>query len=302
MMRSERTDANCVTIYFDEPQTEYEKWILVSSDRHHDNIHCRQDLEKRHLDEALKRNALIIDIGDLFCAMQGKYDKRSDKSSLRPEHKEGEYLDTLVKTAAQFYAPYAKNIIILGKGNHERGIKKNHETDLTERLAGALIAKSNSHIHVMGIDGWVRFCFSAYGNERGGKKLWFTHGYGGGGPVTEDIIQSNRQRVYIENADIMLSGHVHRSWQLDFVRMYCDISGKIQRKIGWYLKLPTYKDAYGTGGEGFEQDNGHGPRPLGAWWLRFLVRRDKRDELPNVLPKREHRSWRIEVEVSRAQE
>jgi hypothetical protein len=39
-------------------------------------------MEKRHLELARKRNAVIIDGGDLFCAMQGKYDPRSDKRDL----------------------------------------------------------------------------------------------------------------------------------------------------------------------------------------------------------------------------
>jgi len=46
---------------------------LLRSDVHHDNPKCNQDLERKHLDEAIEYDAPIIDNGDLFCAMQGKW-------------------------------------------------------------------------------------------------------------------------------------------------------------------------------------------------------------------------------------
>ena len=64
-------------------------WVLLTSDRHHDNPHCNQELEKKHLDQAVEREAVIIDYGDLFCAMQGKYDRRHSKDDIRPEHQSG---------------------------------------------------------------------------------------------------------------------------------------------------------------------------------------------------------------------
>ena len=70
----------------------WELWILLTSDWHWDNPKCDRKTLKRHLDQAKERNAKIIITGDLFCAMQGKYDKRSNKSSLRPEHQTDNYL------------------------------------------------------------------------------------------------------------------------------------------------------------------------------------------------------------------
>ena len=113
-------------------------WVLLTSDRHHDNPHCNQELEKKHLDEAKERNAVIIDYGDLFCAMQGKFDRRASKDDIRPEHQHGNYLDKLVATATEFYAPYANNFAVMGPGNHETAMLKHHETNLTERLVERL--------------------------------------------------------------------------------------------------------------------------------------------------------------------
>jgi hypothetical protein len=97
---------------------DWEQWVLLRSDVHHDNPKCDQDLERQHLQEALDYDAPIIDNGDLFCAMQGRWDKRADKSALRPEHQGSNYFDLLVETAADFYDPFKSHLAVLGRGNH----------------------------------------------------------------------------------------------------------------------------------------------------------------------------------------
>lgn len=247
---------------------DWEQWFLLRSDAHHDNPHCDQNLERRHLDLAKQRGAGVIDLGDLFCAMQGKWDKRSSKDSIREEHQGGNYLDALVNTAAGFYGSYADNLILFGQGNHETAIKKQHETDLTQRLVAALNSAYKAKCYAGGYTNWVRFCFERV-NERHSRVLWGTHGYGGGGPVTMDTIQANRQQVYVENADIMLSGHTHDQWHVTKIRLKLNRSGKIERRPVHLLKLGTYKDEYGDGTGGFPIEKGHPPKPLGAWWCRF---------------------------------
>lgn len=269
----EKSDTNALTVRLTATGKGWSQWFLLRSDAHHDNPACRQDLELAHLKEAKERGAGIIDAGDLFCAMQGKYDPRSDKSKLRPEHQVTNYLDALVSTAADFYEPYADHFVVLSPGNHELAILKKCETNLTERLAAVLTDRTGRTVHTGGYSGWIRFMFKFDGTCSAKKVLWYTHGYGGGGPVTEDMIQSSRQRVYVQNADVMMSGHVHRSWVQEFVRIRLNEQGHVERKTGFYVKTPTYKDAYGNGERGFEVERGHGPRPVGAYWLRFSYRR-----------------------------
>lgn len=242
-----KTDRNVLTVTMNKVKNGWSQRFLLRSDAHHDNIDSRWDLEKDHLEEAKKIGAGVLDCGDLFCAMQGKYDYRSDKSKCRPEHQVNDYLDALVYTATDFYQPYAKNFIMLGIGNHETAIAKRHETNLSQRLADRLNDRAGSSIQVLGYSGWVRFQFRIHKTSYYRQVLWYTHGYGGGGPVTEDMIQSSRQRVYVENADIMISGHVHRSWLQEYVKLRCKENGQVERREGWYCKLPTYKDAYKTG-------------------------------------------------------
>ena len=100
--RTSTTSPGCYLVDMDADDHDWSQEFLLSSDRHHDNAHADHCLEMLHLEEAVERDAGILDIGDLFCAMQGKYDRRSDLSQCRPEHREGRYLDSLVETAADF--------------------------------------------------------------------------------------------------------------------------------------------------------------------------------------------------------
>jgi hypothetical protein len=96
-----------------------EQWFLLQSDVHWDNPHCDRDLLVKHWKQAKERHAPILDNGDFFCAMQGKWDKRANKSDLRPEHQCGDYLDALVRTAADALRPTRDLLTLRGSGNHE---------------------------------------------------------------------------------------------------------------------------------------------------------------------------------------
>jgi hypothetical protein len=252
-----------------ETKSSFEQAFLLSADRHWDNPKSLQALQLKHLVEAKKRKAGIIDIGDLFCAMQGKFDRRSDKDSIRPEHMSGDYLDLLVDTATEFFGPYRENFIRLAHGNHEVGVKKNHETDLTNRLVKALNGLGGCDVHFGGISGWVHFRFLNEHRHVQHRKLWYHHGYGGGGPVTRGVIQSNRKAVYTPDADFVVSGHIHEEWDLTIPRVRLSNGSEIYLDEQFHIQVPTYKEEYGDGSEGWHNDGGRPPKPIGAKWLVF---------------------------------
>jgi hypothetical protein len=250
----------------------WSQWVLLRSDAHHDNPKCNWELEERHLKEAQEKNAVIIDNGDLFCAMQGKYDRRSSKRDIRPEHMQGDYLDSLVSTACDFYRPYARNIGILGQGNHETAIQKNHETCLTTRLVERINALEGTRIYNGGYTGFIRFrLFDKNGSLYATKNLWRHHGYGGDAPVTKGVIQTNRISVYCPDAHICITGHSHNEWYFPITRLRLGERGRVFHDEQLHIKIPTYKDEYGDGSHGgWAIERGMPPKPVGAVWLRFF--------------------------------
>lgn len=253
-----------------------EQYILLQSDVHWDNPHCDRALLKRHLDLALKRNAPVFDAGDFFCAMQGKYDPRSSKNDIRPEHQTSNYLDALVSTAADYFSPYRNILTLRGRGNHETSIGKRHETDLTERLAERLRA-AGSPARAGGYGGFVRIhcAFNHSKKQSTGTTKSFVyhyyHGSGGGGPVTRGVIQTNRMSVYLAECDIVHSGHTHDSWQMPIARVKLNNRDKIEHSRITFVRTPGYKEEYGDGASGWHIERGGPPKPVGAAWLRIYA-------------------------------
>lgn len=252
---------------------EKEHWFLLSSDHHWDNPDSDRSLIEKHLKEAKEKNAHVFMVGDFFCAMQGKYDRRSSKEKLRPEHQTANYLDSLVSTAADWLEPYKEQIAVIGLGNHETAILKNHETNLIERLVERLNINNKSKVYSGGYGGYIRLNFQRSGNARIPLNIKYFHGYGGGGPVTKGVIQSYRQSQYFPDADIVISGHVHEQYTICYMQERLKDSGRIELKEQWHVRMPTYKDEYKDGHSGWHIETGKPPKPLGAWWLKVTYNR-----------------------------
>jgi hypothetical protein len=260
---------NVHIIRFDNVQAGWEQYIMLSADRHHDNAHCDQRLERAQLEKARARNAPIIDAGDLFDAMGGKWDPRRDYDGMRPEYQGNNYLDRLIDVAADFYGPYADLFAVVGPGNHETAMLKRHETDLTARLTRRLRGKGNGQWpYTGGYGGWVIFRLSQGGQRHYTVKLKYHHGAGGGGPVTKGIIKTNRRAVYTPDADVIISGHVHESWVFPMTRERVTQRGHVQLDYQWHVQLAGYKEEY-LAGNGYHVENERSPKPRGCAWLRL---------------------------------
>ena len=164
--------------------------------------------------------------------MQGKWDPRASFSGLRPEHMGGNYLDLLVDTAADFYEPYADLFALMSPGNHETAITKRHEVNLTYGLTRELNRRADANVQLGSYAGYVVFRLRVKSkNTRGDACKTFimyrTHGYGGGGPVTKDVIQTNRHAAVQADAKVIWSGHVHQQWYVEHERMRCTTKGRV---------------------------------------------------------------------------
>lgn len=272
MWTVEKNSDVCATIHipFDK-NADWEQWVLLSADRHFDNAHSDHAMQRRHLETAKTRGAVVIDAGDLFDAMQGKGDKRSSKSALRKENVRDDYLNSLQDAVADFLTPYAENIALLFEGNHETGVVKHHEYNLHSGLCRDLRRAGSQVVH-MGYRGYVKFRFFRQGSSDKMtvvKTGYVLHGSGGGGPVTKGVIQTNRRAVYLPDADFVMSGHIHETWVVPIVRSRLDRTGREYLDKQYHIQVPTYKDEFTGLSGGYHHENGRPPKPLGAWWLRF---------------------------------
>ena len=242
-------------------------WFLLQADHHWDSLKCDRELMEHHLKQAQERNAPVLMFGDFFDCMGGKYDPRSNKEDIRPEFQNKNYFDSIVDGANEWLKPYAENIKFISKGNHEMSIVKHQETDLIERLT-TLLNYNGATCHPAGYTGWIVFRTEVH-NKRSTIKMNFTHGSGGGGPVSKCVIQSNRRAASID-ADIYVAGHIHENWMLEVPReILSHISLKPQLKVCTHLQIPSYKEEY-LCGDGWARERGMPPKPKGAWWLRIF--------------------------------
>lgn len=255
-----------------------EFWFLLTADRHWDNPDSDWEMQLRHLKQARERNALIIDAGDFFCAMQGKYDKRSDKSKVRPMHQKTDYLDSLVKTGADFFAPYQDLFAVIAQGNHETAILNRHETNLSERFIERLNSKSTTghKVYMGGYGGFVRLKFvGPSGGNSCSMLLHYFHGHGGGGEVTKGVLQSYRRAVYMPDPDVIISGHVHEQYIFPIEQLRICDRNTVKRRTQYHVRIPTYKDEYKDCYGGWQIERGMPPKPIGAWWMKVTVRRQR---------------------------
>jgi len=272
---------NVITLRFDEIAAGWEYWVLLMSDNHHDSPYCRRKLERRHLEMARDRGGLVMIFGDVFDVMQGKFDPRRSLDDVRPEDKVSNYLDSIVDHASQDYGEFADNIALISKGNHESTVLDKTNTCLISRLVDKLnhATTNGHHVYTGGYGGWVKFMFTSNGTRRNSYSMKYHHGSGGGAPVTRGVIHTNRQSVFLPDADIVVNGHNHQAYVLPIARERLTRHNKVITDLCWHIRTPGYKNEWGDGSGGYAVEKNQGPTPTGAVWLKFYY-----DDIVKVKP------------------
>ncbi len=274
-MTSIEQNGAVTSIYYDVAAG-WELWIFHVADCHWDSIYCNREFMEDQFQEAKRRGARINIYGDWFDAMQGKFDKRRSMMELRQELKRDDYYDTVVRLSENWLKPYADNLDVMADGNHELSILSNASTNLMDRLVDRLRSKNPTCRAVHGgYGGYVHYKFNlSDGNSTGPRqsiKVKYFHGSGGEAPVTRGAIQTNRQAVYLPDANIVVNGHSHNDYHIPIARERLSNKGELYFDIQHHIRVPGYKQGYGDGTAGWEVTRGGVPKPIGGCWTRFFV-------------------------------
>lgn len=239
------------------------------SDVHWDNKKCRRDLYDKHLQYIQQNNMPIIDIGDWFCAMQGKNDKRKSAGGLREEYRGDNYFDKLVNIGADYLKPYAKQFAVMTYGNHETSCINHHETDLTARLVDKL-NNYGANTQRGKYAGFILLRFWFNDNCHITIKYAYHHGPGNGGRVTRGVLDVNHQAVYLPDAQIVQNGHTHTDYEMSVERSRITNQGREYQETQLYIRTPGYKQEMSCG-MGWAVEKGHAIRGQGCREIIFEV-------------------------------
>lgn len=250
------------------------KTLFVCSDIHFDNPKCNRELFFQHMDEALEREAMIVITGDLFCLMQGKYDPRGSKSNIRDEHNGNNYLDLVINDTAEKFKKYAKNIILISRGNHETSVSKRSETDVMERFVERLNLLAGSNVQVGNYTGYYTLNFSYNGGSSRSLSVGYSHG-NWGGVITKGTLSVVRYASIMPDCDIMFSGHTHDGWIVTHPRLRKNRAKKTVEVINqWHIKTGTYKEEFAKG-EGWAVERIAMPKYLGGCFVDIKYNKHK---------------------------
>lgn len=157
---------------------------------------------------------------------------------------------------------------------------------LSERLVNELNRTSGSRILHGGYGGWVRFSFEhTSGGGRCSVNLKYHHGSGGEAPVTRGVIQTNRQAVYLPDADMIVNGHSHNQYVVPITRERISSRGVLYTDNQFHVRTPGYKQEYGDGGHGWAIERGMNPKPIGGAIVELTYRKSSKSYMGiQVLP------------------
>lgn len=260
--------------------------IAMLSDIHWDNPKCDWVYLKKHLDYCLENNILIHINGDMFCLMQGRGDNRRNKSDIRPEHNNANYLDSIVETAVEWWSPYAHLLTVIGYGNHETGIIKYQETDILQRFVDLLNYKNKTNIYTGGYGGWLIINQTYRKNSRQTSRIKYFHGSGGGGVVTKGALNLTRALEMYEDFDVFTMGHIHenssRNDVREMIKFHSQKGYEIKHKDIHLMLTGTYKEEYGDGDHGWHVERGAPIKPIGGRILDIRCSEYRKDRKPVI--------------------
>lgn len=212
--------------------------LALFSDIHYDSPDCDRETLKKHLDFCVKDGRYILFGGDLFDAILLKDMKRAVPHLL--ENTDAQ-LNKKLDDIYNFLKPYQKQILFMGRGNHEESIIKYNGLDVLSMLATMLNMGQEHKILVGNYANFLRFS----AKDSSGKMCFFDiyqhHGCGGSAPQTKGMLdfQSIAKGV---NVDLIWLAHKHNSL-VDYSTpiMSVNTQGDVVLKNRQCIMTPSYQ-------------------------------------------------------------
>lgn len=243
--------------------------ILNCSDIHLDSKQCDRELLKRHCQEA----DYIKIYGDLFDLMQGRNDKRRSLSDLKDKYKTTNYIDEVVKDAAEFFKPFAKKLLFVGQGNHESSVIHNIGTNPLSAFC-LLMRMYGSNVVEGSYQGFIVDTFKSPYSSGNLNTITtaFHHGSGGAPQKTEGTLEMEGDKAKFPNADIVMKGHNHFKWHNPGqTRYWLNKNYNVEKRVQHHVRLGTYKSGKFT--DGWEVEKGFKPTSLGGYFVNYVFLR-----------------------------
>lgn len=177
------------------------------SDVHFDSPDCDKETLKKHFDFCLKDGRYILINGDWFDAIILSDRKRSVPHLIENTDSQ---LNKKLEESYEFLKPYQKNILFMGRGNHEESIIKYNGIDLLQMLTTMLNMGQEHKVLYGNYANFLRFTFKKKDRKEFNYDMYVHHGSGGNAPVTKGIIDWSRIGKSV-NADLIWLGHRHNA-------------------------------------------------------------------------------------------
>jgi hypothetical protein len=240
--------------------------FFLGSDFHYDNPKCQRDKLHKHLDYVAERNGKIFVFGDFFCMMQGKYDPRSSKKDIRPEHNTSNYIDAVIEDTIEKFKDYP--ISLISKGNHELGLLNRLETDVIKRFVDGtnLYKGPEEKVYAGGYHGFIKFVLHRNGANVKTYLMYYHHGLWGG--VVSRGFQAYSRYGVVTDADFVVSGHTHDRSLAEIMRYDITKTGNLLLRPQYFIKSGTYKEEYAVATSWAVEKLGV-PKNIGGWYLEI---------------------------------
>lgn len=213
--------------------------LALFSDVHFDSPDCDRETLKKHLDFCLKDGRYILFNGDFFDMIILGDRKRATAHHITNTDNQ---LNVKLNEAFEFLKPYQKNILFIGRGNHEESIMKYNGLDVLEMITTMLNMGQEHKILYGNYANFLRFTFKEPSNRRETHyDIYAHHGCGGSAPATKGMLDFGALAKGI-NADLLWLGHKHNAL-VDYSApvMHIDKNGDVVLKNRQCIETPSYQ-------------------------------------------------------------